>query len=133
MRLSHSRTDKTHWLLDPGERRSDKGKKSLTPYFPTSRNTPPRAFSLQSGQGKRQERHRDPDGPWTPQRVSRAESTSLFRRSCQGQQCAQGRGVTTSAPLGCITAHPSSKSSPPGKASGNPGHLLPWGVFSSQR
>lgn len=42
--MSHSRTDKTHWLLDPGETRSDKGKKIScsfpSPAAATSHNTP---------------------------------------------------------------------------------------------
>lgn len=37
--LSHSSTDKTHWLLDPGETWADKGKKSLTHHLPTSQPT----------------------------------------------------------------------------------------------
>lgn len=95
--MSHSRTDKTHWLLDPGETCSDKGKK-ISCSFPgpataTAHNT--RKVSKAVTVAKEETRSVLRLG-WSLEspRVS-SQLINLFM-SCQEQQSAQGLGVTTS-------------------------------------
>lgn len=96
--MSHSRTDKTHWLLDPGETCSDKGKK-ISRSFPgpataTSHNAPKVSKAVTVAKEETRSVLRFGWSLESP-RVS-SQLISLFMRSCQEQQSAQGLGVTTS-------------------------------------